>query len=66
MCIACEQNFGWLAYLESRGLGAPAKPAGAQTPSAAVADNPLSMPNEPSAPAPAKLPPFSRDEPTAA
>jgi len=23
MCIACEQNFMWLAYLESRGLIGP-------------------------------------------
>ena len=36
MCIACQQDFMWLAYLESRGLLGPEKPEAAPGPFAAV------------------------------
>lgn len=40
MCIACELDFVWLAYLEDRGLAGPDKGTGAQAPPAAVPESP--------------------------
>jgi hypothetical protein len=41
MCIACEQDFMWLAYLESRGRIGPDRRAAVPEPFA-VADKPRS------------------------
>jgi hypothetical protein len=65
MCIACEQEFMWLAYLESRGLVAPDNPATARTPLAAFADKPPSTPTEQSEPEAADKNKFACDDPTA-
>ena len=63
MCIACEQNFMWLAYLESRGLveadGRAAVPGRLADP-----EKPLSAPAEQEAEA-AEETKFSCDDPTA-
>jgi hypothetical protein len=61
MCIACEQNFMWLAYLESRGLVGPDGRAAMPGPFAA-ADRPLSTATEQEA---ADQKKFSSDDPTA-
>jgi hypothetical protein len=56
----------WLAYLESRGLIGPDKPAVAGKPFAAVADEPPSISTEKGAPEPpAGNNKFSCDDPTA-
>jgi hypothetical protein len=65
MCIACQQDFMWLAYLESRGLIGPDKAAAAGKPFAAVADEPPSISADESAPEPAGNNKFSCDDPTA-
>lgn len=40
MCIACQQEFMWLAYLESRGLNASDSPAMARSPFASFSGKP--------------------------
>ncbi len=65
MCIACEQDFMWLAYLESRGLIAPDNPAMTRDPFAALPAEPTPPEQAPSnAPEPAERPGFSCDDPT--
>jgi hypothetical protein len=64
MCIACEQEFMWLAYLESRGLIGPDGRPTVRGPFAAVAEK-SSTPTEESAPEPADNNKFSCDDPTA-
>jgi hypothetical protein len=61
MCIACEQNFMWLAYLESRGLTGPDGRT-AMPGSFAAPDKPLSTAIEQEA---ADQKKFSCDDPTA-
>ena len=72
MCLACEQDAIWLAYLESRGLLQPDDPAAVEALFGAFPVNPLPLQgppaneptaNEPAAAAPAN--PFSCDDPTA-
>jgi hypothetical protein len=70
MCLACEEDSIWLAYLESRGLLQPDNPEAAQALFAAFPVQPL--PTQPeqselrdSAPAKAEKNPFSCDDPTA-
>jgi len=70
MCLACEEDGIWLAYLESRGLLRPDDPAAAQALFAAFPVQPLPVQAEQSdqpASAPAKTPgnPFTCDDPTA-
>jgi hypothetical protein len=58
MCMACEQDGIWLAYLESKGLLNPDDPA-------AVADWDAPTPEAPdTAPNPVAKNPFSCDDPT--
>lgn len=72
MCLACEQDAIWLAYLESRGLLKPDDPAAVEALFAAFPEQPLPMqPEQPeqdkqpaNAPAPAPKNPFSCDDPT--
>jgi hypothetical protein len=70
MCLACEQDNIWFAYLESRGLLKPDDPASVDALFAAFPVQPVPVqpvegeqPGEP----PAKSPnnPFSCDDPTA-
>jgi len=62
MCIACEQNFMWLAYLENRGLIGP---DGRAIPGPfAASDKPPSPATEQEAEA-AEQKKFSCDDPTA-
>lgn len=70
MCLACEQDAIWLAYLESQGLLKPDDPAAIEALFASFPVQPL--PVQPAADgkpvnAPAKPPknPFSCDDPTA-
>ena len=63
MCIACEQNFMWLAYLENRGLIGPDERAAMPGPFAAP-DKPPSTATEQKAEA-ADQKKFSCDDPTA-
>ena len=63
MCIACEQDFMWLAYLESRGLIGPDRRAAVPEPFA-VADKPQSAATGQEAEA-ADQKKFSCDDPTA-
>jgi hypothetical protein len=70
MCLACEEDAIWLAYLESRGLLQPDDPAAAEALFAPFPVQPL--PGQPdrtvqreSAPAQAENNPFSCDDPTA-
>jgi hypothetical protein len=63
MCIACQQDFMWLAYLESRGLTGPDGRAAEPAP-VAFADKPPSPPAEDSD-EPADKNKFSCDDPTA-
>jgi hypothetical protein len=71
MCLACEEDSIWLAYLESRGLLQPDNPAAAQALFAAFPMQPLPVqPAEADAPADAppdkaQKNPFSCDDPTA-
>jgi hypothetical protein len=70
MCLACEQDAMWLAYLESQGLLQADDPAGAEALFAGFPVKPLPMQQradaavEPAA-EPAKPNPFSCDDPTA-
>jgi hypothetical protein len=72
MCLACEQDAIWLAYLESRGLLQPDDPAAVEALFGAFPVNPLRVQqpadeqaaaNRPAAAAPTN--PFSCDDPTA-
>ena len=71
MCLACEQDAIWLAYLESQGLLQPDDPAAVEALFGAFPVQPLPMqpqeseqgPNEPAQVA--KKNPFSCDDPTA-
>jgi hypothetical protein len=70
MCLACEQDAIWMAYLDSRGLLQPDNPAAAEALFAAFPEQPLPMqPDQEGqrerAPAPAEKNPFSCDDPTA-
>ena len=75
MCLACEQDAIWLAYLESKGLLRPDDPAAADALFSAFPVQPLPVQDEiqqddpatPSRPRPADEPaknPFSCDDPT--
>jgi hypothetical protein len=74
MCMACEQDAMWFAYLESRGLLTPGDPAAAEAlfadfpvqpvPMQSVSAQPLPIDGEASAPEPEKKNPFSCDDPT--
>jgi hypothetical protein len=72
MCLACEQDAIWLAYLESRGLLNPDDPAAVEALFAAFPVQPLPEQSEPAEQdkQPAKAPeqaarnPFSCDDPT--
>jgi hypothetical protein len=69
MCLACEQDAIWLAYLESRGLLNPDDPAAVEALFAGFPVQPLPVqpaPEQaPSAPATPAKNPFSCDDPTA-
>ena len=69
MCLACEQDAIWLAYLESRGLLKADDPAAVEALFAAFPVQPLPVQPEPEqpadAPAGAVKNPFSCDDPTA-
>jgi len=69
MCLACEQDAIWLAYLESKGLLNPDDPAAVEALFSAFPVQPLPVQqaeNEPADNAPAKAAPnpFSCDDPT--
>jgi hypothetical protein len=70
MCLACEQDSIWLAYLESKGLLNPDDPAAIDALFSAFPVQPLPLQQEPGE-QPAKSPaqisdnPFSCDDPTA-
>lgn len=67
MCLACEQDAIWLAYLESRGLLNPDDPAAVEALFSAFPVQPLPV-QQPQDGQPAKAPPaanpFSCDDPT--
>lgn len=70
MCLACEQDAIWFAYLESQGLLKPDDPAAVDALFGAFPVQPLPMQEqgERSAEEPAKVAqknPFSCDDPTA-
>jgi hypothetical protein len=74
MCLACEQDAIWLAYLESKGLLNPDDPAAVDALFSAFPVQPLPVQTEwdsptPEAsdttPKPAAKNPFSCDDPTA-
>ena len=70
MCLACEQDAIWLAYLESQGLLKPDDPAAVEALFAEFPVQPLPVQpirNEQSANVAAKVPEnlFSCDDPTA-
>jgi hypothetical protein len=79
MCLACEQDAIWLAYLESQGLLKPDDPAAVDALFSAFPVQPLPVqpewdsptPEAPAEPAPkptakpAATNPFSCDDPTA-
>jgi hypothetical protein len=74
MCLACEQDELWFAYLENRGLLKPDDPAAVDALFSAFPVQPLPMRDEDAGPqpaAPAKTAgdagknPFSCDDPTA-
>ncbi len=65
MCIACQQEFMWLAYLESRGLAGPENAAAAPTPLAALAEEPPSPPTAQNEREAADESGFAGDDPTA-
>jgi len=71
MCLACEEDAIWFAYLESRGLLTPDNPDAAAALFAAFPVNPVpaqgenSAPQSADAPQPAKKNAFSCDDPTA-
>ena len=67
MCLACEQDAIWLAYLESRGLLEPDDPAAVEALFGALPVQPLPMQQERGAKAAAKIlekNQFSCDDPT--
>jgi hypothetical protein len=70
MCLACEQDAIWLAYLESQGLLRPDDPAAVEALFGAFPVQPLPMQqqgSEQGADKPAQVAknPFSCDDPTA-
>ena len=71
MCLACEQDAIWLAYLESRGMLQPDDAAALETLFGVFPVNPLPVQQptgEPAANGPAagsQSNPFSCDDPTA-
>jgi hypothetical protein len=72
MCLACEQDAIWLAYLESRGLLRPDGPAAVDALFSAFPVQPLpvqggseAQQNEPGRALKAETNPFSCDDPTA-
>jgi hypothetical protein len=70
MCLACEQDAIWFAYLESRGLFNPDDPAAVDALFAEFPVQPVPVqetPGEQTEKAPAKINdnPFSCDDPTA-
>ncbi len=71
MCLACEEDAIWLAYLESRGLLTPDNPGAAEALFAAFPVNPIPAQSESGAAPPAEAPAsaeksaFSCDDPTA-
>ena len=68
MCLACEQDALWLAYLESQGLLKPDDPAAVDALFAAFPEQPLPMQaaedKEAAATAGPPKNPFSCDDPT--
>ena len=64
MCIACEQEFMWLAYLESRGLDASDSPAMKRSPFAPFTGKPSAPPTEATEPKAADKTNFACDDPT--
>ena len=70
MCLACEQDAMWLAYLETQGLLTPDDPAAVEALFAGFPVQPLPT-QEPQAEQPKDAPakgsnnPFSCDDPTA-
>ena len=71
MCLACEEDAIWLAYLESRGLLTPDDPAAAAALFAGFPVQPVPVQGDDAAPQPAdaaqpaKANPFTCDDPTA-
>lgn len=65
MCIACELDFTWLDYLDSRSLVAPDKRAPEQGPFARFAELQPAPAKPQSAPASADKSKFFCDDPTA-
>jgi hypothetical protein len=67
MCLACEQDAIWFAYLESQGLLKPDDPAAVDALFGAFPVQPLPMQEQgkQSGNEPAKNNPFSCDDPTA-
>ncbi len=69
MCLACEQDAIWFAYLESRGLLKPDDPAAVEALFATFPVQPLPVQPEPqqaaNPPAVSAKNPFSCDDPTA-
>ena len=75
MCLACEQDAIWLAYLESKGLLNPDDPAAVEALFSAFPEQPVPMqaewdqptpeaPDTAAKPEPVKANPFSCDDPT--
>ena len=65
MCIACEQELMWLAYLESRNLNSPDSPVKMRSPFADFPGKPSSSPTEQKEPAAVDKTNFACDDPTA-
>jgi hypothetical protein len=66
MCLACEQDSIWLAYLESRGLLTPDDPAAVDALFAAFPEQPLPVQQaEEKTATPEPKNSFSCDDPTA-
>jgi hypothetical protein len=71
MCLACEEDAIWLAYLESRGLLSPDDPEAAAALFAGFPVQPVPAQGDGTAPQPAapaqstKNNPFTCDDPTA-
>ena len=71
MCLACEEDAIWFAYLESRGLLTPDNPDAAAALFAAFPANPVPLQEDTAAAQPADAPQpvkknaFSCDDPTA-
>jgi hypothetical protein len=64
MCIACQQEFMWLAYLESRGLNASDSPATARSPFAPFSGKPSLPSTESTESSAADKNDFACDDPT--